>query len=111
MTTTPRVVHYPFMALALAFFCRWLGVSLYLIFLFIVVVILLNMLIAAMADTYSNVQSDAQRDLALARAWIVARVEHNSMLRIVRETPTLTHSHLRTCTLTYPPTCFLRHLY
>ena len=63
---------------------RWLGVLLYLVFLFIVVVILLNMLIAAMADTYSNVQSDAQRDLALARAWIVARVEHNSMLRIVR---------------------------
>ena len=74
--------------LALSPVYRWLGVLLYLVFLFIVVVILLNMLIAAMADTYSNVQSDAQRDLALARAWIVARVEHNSMLRIVRNAPT-----------------------
>ena len=61
---------------------------LYLIFLFVVVVILLNMLIAAMADTYSNVHSDAQQELALARAWIVARVEHNNMLRIVRHAPT-----------------------
>ena len=62
---------------------------LYLIFLFVVVVILLNLLIAAMSDTYSNVQSEAQRDLALARAWVVARVEHNNMLRIVRHA--LTH--------------------
>ena len=61
---------------------------LYLVFLFVVVVILLNVLIAAMSDTYSNVQSEAQRDLALARAWIVARVEHNNMLRIVRHAPT-----------------------
>ena len=61
---------------------------LYLIFLFVVVVILLNMLIAAMADTYSNVQSEAQQDLILAKAWIVARVEHNSMLSIVRHAPT-----------------------
>ena len=60
---------------------------LYLVFLFVVVVILLSILIAAMSDTYSNVQSEAQRDLALARAWIVARVEHNSMLRIVRDAP------------------------
>ena len=69
---------------------------LYLVFLFVVVVILLNMLIAAMADTYSNVQSDAQRELALARAWIVARVEHNNMLRIVRHAPT--HYILYSCT-------------
>ena len=60
---------------------------LYLVFLFVVVVILLSILIAAMSDTYSNVQSEAQRDLALARAWIVARVEHNSMLCIVRDAP------------------------
>ena len=62
---------------------RWLGVLLYLIFLFMVVVVMLNMLIASMTDTFANVQTDAQRDLALARAWIVARVEHNSMLTLV----------------------------
>ena len=74
---------------------------LYLVFLFVVVVILLNMLIAAMTDTYSNVQSDAQRDLALERAWIVARVEHNSMLRIVRSTLTWFYAqyHIRMCTV------------
>jgi ankyrin repeat protein len=59
-----------------------LGVLLYLTFLFIVVVILLNLLIASMTDTYTNVQRDAQRDLVLDRAWIVARVEHNSMLSL-----------------------------
>ena len=48
------------------------------------VVILLNLLIASMTDTYTNVQRDAQRDLVLDRAWIVARVEHNSMLSLVR---------------------------
>ena len=79
--------------------CRWFGVLLYLVFLFIVVVILLNMLIAAMAATYSNVQSDTQRDLALARAWIVARVEHNSMLRIVRDIHARLHSHRATILL------------
>ena len=46
---------------------------------------MLNMLIASMTDTFANIQTDAQRDLALARAWIaiVARVEHNSMLTLV----------------------------
>ena len=31
---------------------------------------MLNMLIASMTDTFANIQTDAQRDLALARAWI-----------------------------------------
>ena len=50
---------------------------------------MLNMLIASMTDTFANVQTDAQRDLALARAWIVARVEHNSMLTLVSITETI----------------------
>ena len=59
---------------------------LYLLFLFLTIVVLLNLLIAQMSDTYSSVQQDAQRSLAINRAWIVARVEHNSMLARVRET-------------------------
>ena len=52
----------------------------YSVFLFLVVVVLLNLLIAQMSDTYGSVQQDAQRSLAINRAWIVARVEHNSLL-------------------------------
>ena len=52
----------------------------YSVFLFLVVVVLLNLLIAQMTDTYGSVQQDAQRSLAINRAWIVARVEHNSLL-------------------------------
>ena len=52
----------------------------YLTFLFLVIVVLLNLLIAQMSDTYGSVQQDAQRSLAISRAWIVARVEHNSFL-------------------------------
>ena len=59
---------------------RWLGIIVYLVFLFLVIVVLLNLLIAQMSDTYSSVQQDAQRSLAINRAWIVARVEHNSLL-------------------------------
>ena len=52
----------------------------YAIFLFLVIVVLLNLLIAQMSDTYGSVQQDAQRSLAINRALIVARVEHNSLL-------------------------------
>ena len=52
----------------------------YIIFLFLVIVVLLNLLIAQMSDTYGSVQQDAQRSLAINRALIVARVEHNSLL-------------------------------
>ncbi len=42
-----------------------------------------------MSDTYGSVQQDAQRSLAINRAWIVARVEHNSLLaRVSRSTYT-----------------------
>ena len=59
--------------------CRWLSVIIYTIFLFLVITILLNLLIAQMSDTYANVQSDAQRSLFINRAWIVAKVEHSSL--------------------------------
>ena len=59
--------------------CRWLSVIIYTAFLFLVITVLLNLLIAQMSDTYTNVQSDAQRSLFINRAWIVARVEHSSL--------------------------------
>ncbi|XP_071114482.1 transient receptor potential cation channel subfamily V member 1-like [Haliotis cracherodii] len=49
------------------------------IFLFTCIVVLLNILIAQLSDTYQNVQTDAQRALELNRAWIIARVELNSI--------------------------------
>ncbi|XP_076077980.1 uncharacterized protein LOC143048275 isoform X3 [Mytilus galloprovincialis] len=48
-------------------------------FLFTCCVVLLNILIAQLSDTYQNVQQDAQRGLEVNRAWIVARVELNSL--------------------------------
>ncbi|XP_053377738.1 uncharacterized protein LOC123529780 isoform X5 [Mercenaria mercenaria] len=47
-------------------------------FLFTCIVILLNILIAQLSDTYQKVQQDAQRGLEVNRAWIVAKVELNS---------------------------------
>ena len=51
-----------------------------LLFMFAVIVVLLNILIAQLSDTYQNVQGDAQRELEISRAWIVARTEHNSII-------------------------------
>ncbi|XP_056016066.1 uncharacterized protein LOC125675377 isoform X2 [Ostrea edulis] len=48
-------------------------------FLFTICVLLLNILIAQLSDTYQNIQKDAQRGLEVNRAWIVARVELNSL--------------------------------
>lgn len=67
-------------ALSINFCYRWLGVIIYLTFLFLVIVVLLNLLIAQMSDTYTNVQQDAQRSLVLSWGWIVAKMEHHSML-------------------------------
>lgn len=78
------------------FECRWFGIIIYAIFLFLVIVVLLNLLIAQMSDTYGSVQQDAQRSLAINRALIVARVEHNSLLARVGTTSTslcLTFGH------------------
>ncbi|XP_062579307.1 uncharacterized protein LOC134241264 [Saccostrea cucullata] len=50
------------------------------VFLFTICVLLLNILIAQLSDTYQNVQQDAQRGVEVDRAWIVARVELNSLL-------------------------------
>ena len=64
---------------------RWLSVIIYTVFLFLVITVLLNLLIAQMSDTYTNVQSDAQRSLAINRAWIIARVENNTLFSLVSQ--------------------------
>jgi len=53
-------------------------------FLFTCIVLLLNILIAQMTDTYQKVQQDPQRRLEMIRAWIVACVELNSCFLLWR---------------------------
>ena len=60
-------------------FCRWFSVILYLLFLFTVIIVLLNILIAQVNDTYSKVQQDVEGTFAMARARIVARFMKGKM--------------------------------
>lgn len=60
-------------------FCRTMSLIIMVAFLFTICVLLLNILIAQLSDTYQNVQQDAQRGLEVNRAWIVSRVELNSL--------------------------------
>lgn len=48
-------------------------------FLFTICVLLLNILIAQISDTYQKVQQDSQRELEISRAWIVTKIELNSL--------------------------------
>lgn len=61
------------------YFCRTMSLIIMVAFLFTICVLLLNILIAQLSDTYQNVQQDAQRGLEVNRAWIVSRVELNSL--------------------------------
>ena len=71
------------------------------------IVVLLNLLIAQMSDTYGSVQQDAQRSLAINRALIVARVEHNSLLARVRS---IIIGFLRHVGLSSLPFCMVKRL-
>ena len=62
---------------------RWLGVSTYLIFLFFIEVILLNLLIAQMSNTFSTVQGDAQRSVAITKARTIIRIERAGGLSVL----------------------------
>ncbi|XP_064402015.1 uncharacterized protein LOC135347851 isoform X1 [Halichondria panicea] len=57
----------------------WLGVVTYLIFLFTLEVVMLNLLIAQMSDTFSNVQGDAQRSLAINKARTIISIEKTGL--------------------------------
>jgi hypothetical protein len=54
---------------------RWLGVIVYLSFLFVVVTVLLNVLIAQMTDTYARVQASALTTYLYLRALFIVKVE------------------------------------
>ena len=53
--------------------CRWFSIVMYLPFLFAVIVVLLNLLIAQMSDTYGRIQGDVESTFAIERARIIAK--------------------------------------
>ena len=57
--------------------------GMYLLFLFIVIVILLNLLIAQMSDSYTKVQEDVEGTFAMARARVVARLQKGVIFKTV----------------------------
>jgi len=59
---------------------RWFSIVMYLVFLFTVIVVLLNLLIAQMSDTYTKVQEDVEGTFAIARARIIARLQKGKRL-------------------------------
>ena len=59
---------------------RWFSIVMYLAFLFTVIVVLLNLLIAQMSATYEKVQDDVEGNFALARARIIARLQKGKRL-------------------------------
>ena len=63
-----------------AFCCRLLTIAIYFLFLFLVVIILLNVLIAQVSETYSAVQSTARASLLFHRSRFIARCEENTAL-------------------------------
>ena len=70
----PNAVNYIFLAY------RGLSIVISIAFLFLVITVLLNLLIAQMSDTYANVRNDAHRSLYINRAWIVAKLEDHDLL-------------------------------
>lgn len=67
-----------------AFWCcgvySWLGITLMLLFSFLIAVILLNLLIAQLSDTYQKIQNNAQRELELNRVYVLTQIEKNSFI-------------------------------
>ena len=59
---------------------RWFSIVLYLFFLFAVIVVLLNLLIAQMSDTYAKTREDVEGYFAFARARIIARLQRRKWL-------------------------------
>ncbi|CAH1794985.1 unnamed protein product [Owenia fusiformis] len=58
---------------------KWFSIALMVIYLTVCIIILLNLLIARLTDTYQHIQQDCQRGLEINRAWIITRVERNSI--------------------------------
>lgn len=59
--------------------CRFLSIVLYLMFLFIVVIVLLNVLIAQMSDTYTKVLSTAEGVHLFDQCVYIAHLENQKL--------------------------------
>ena len=57
------------------FFPSWFSVVMYMAFLIAVLVVLLNVLIAQMSNTYNEIQQNVDGAFALARARIISRLQ------------------------------------
>ena len=62
-------------------YCSWLGVLIYWLFLFIVVVVLLNILIAQFSKSYEEETERAQINVILTRTDIILRMEQSALTR------------------------------
>ena len=68
MTMCNEVAHERFV-----FLCRWFAVLIYLCFLMLTLIIMLNLLIAQMSDTYAKVQLNARAVATYRRARFMVR--------------------------------------
>ena len=59
----------------------WLGVLIYWLFLFIVVVVLLNILIAQFSKSYEEETERAQINVILTRTQIIVKMEQSALTR------------------------------
>ena len=60
---------------------RWFSVIIYMVFLFVVAVILLNLLIAQFSKSYEEVTERARVSVALDRARILSRLQSSLWIR------------------------------
>ncbi|XP_053381356.1 uncharacterized protein LOC123563805 [Mercenaria mercenaria] len=58
---------------------RSMGTIVMLMFMAMTIVVLLNILIAQLTETYHIIQSDAWKSVVVNRAWIIARLERNAV--------------------------------
>ncbi|XP_053390723.1 uncharacterized protein LOC128553567 [Mercenaria mercenaria] len=58
---------------------RPMGTVVMLMFIAMTIVVLLNILIAQLTETYHIIQSDARKSVVVNRAWIIARLERNAV--------------------------------
>ena len=62
--------------------CSWLGVLIYWLFLFIVVVVLLNILIAQFSKSYEEESERAQINVILTRTEIILKMDELALTRL-----------------------------
>ena len=63
----------------------WLGIVVMMVFLFVVLVVILNILIAQLSDTYADVKSDATRTLERNWAKALSAMEQANKFKVGRQ--------------------------